>query len=540
MSGFGAQARLLAGWLDLTPGWREVLALEGAPDRATAGAIFDEAARFAQDRLAPLAATGDRAGCRLEGGRVQLPDGYGPAWHDLARQGWLGMDLPEDRGGQGLPLAVQTVCQTLFDRAAPAFMMGPAASRAGAHLLLTVAPDIARNWVPRIADGSWATTICISEPGAGSDVGRVRTRAVRDGGIWRMTGEKVWISFGDHDAAERIGHLAIARTSEAPGTRGLSLFLVPDRTGDGARNGVTVERIEDKLGLHGSPTCALRFDGAEATLLGAEDRGLPQLFAMIQLMRLQTGCQGFGQAMAARDLATDYAAGRRQGGPADAPPVAIASHPDVRRQLAVIGGAVLPLGAALLELATSMDLARCHADPETRRENGALASVLLPLVKTFGGETGFASASGAIQVLGGTGYTRDWPAERLLRDTRILTIYEGTTGMQAQDLLHRRLRKDGGTSVRVLLERARREAEVPLGPMFDAFATLSREMAELDPEAAGWAADGYMRALWTVVSGWMCVRLRPAAAEADARALDHRMATLTEEFALHRAACRAG
>ena len=517
--GYAGQAQGLAAILAATPGTTVAL------DDGMVEALLDEAAKLAERVLAPLDAPADRIGCTLDGGRVHTPPGYRDAWRALADGGWIAPDLPEHLGGMGLPTAVQAAAQTLFDRGCLAFMMAPGASRCAAHLLADCAPDLAADWGPALARGDRAATIAISEPGAGSDAGRIRTRATRDGDGWRVTGEKIWISFADHDMAGPIGHCLLARTSDTPGTRGLSLFLVPDRLADGTRNGCTVTRIEEKLGLHGSPTCALALDGARAQLSGEEGRGLPQLFAMIARMRLMVGGQGLGQAWAAWDAARLHADTRHQGGPPDAPPLPLSAHADIRRMLMDMQARVLVLAAAMLELATAMDAGA--SDPAA----AARAGVLMPLVKTFGAEAGFDAASTAIQVMGGMGYTRDGGVEQRLRDTRVLAIYEGTTGMQAQDFLHRRLIRDGGSGLAALLVAARREGADPR--VTDGIERLAARLAKASADRRDAAADAFLRAGWVLVTAWMIGRLSacppwPGAAEALAR----RGATLPEELAL--------
>lgn len=513
------QAEWTAELLQVTPGWRRVQDLRPDCDDALVNAILVEAASFAEGVLAPLNALGDRQGCGLSEGRVHTPGGFASAFRAYADAGWLAMDLPERAGGQGLPLSLQAACAGLFERGCVALMMAIGSTRAAAHLLLEEADaETAAEWAPKLASGEWAATICISEPDAGSDVGRLRTNARLVDGEWRITGEKCWISFGDHDMAGRIGHCLLARTNDQPGTRGISLFLVPD-TIDGARNGVFVERLEEKMGLHGSPTCAMRFEDARAILIGAEGRGLHHLFTMIELMRLSTGCQGLGIASSAADTAEDYAGQRRQGGPAQQPPVAISAHPDVRRQLFEIRQRTEILRAAVLELAVSMDLARIEADADQRREMADFCAWMLPLIKNFGAETGFDVANRAIQVLGGAGYTRDWPLEQHLRDARIMTIYEGTTGMQALDFLSRRLWRDEGRGLAIFCRRVRaeiascaqrhqRQAEAA-GRALEEFVALSGTMRMLqdDPDTALYHADAYMRSAWRAVSAWLGLRL---------------------------------
>lgn len=531
---FADQASRTLAMLARTPNWARLQALRPDCDDGTAAAIIDAAAGFAETELAPINAVGDRIGAQLADGRVTLPPGFADAFRRYADAGWLGIDAPAAFGGQDLPLTLQAVCGPLFDRGCMALMMAAGATRGAIHLLAATADAAtAAEWGPKLVSGEWAATICISEAEAGSDVARIRTRAEQRDGQWRVSGQKLWISFGDHDAASRIGHCLLARTNDQPGTR-LSLFLVPDHV-DGVRNGVFVDRIEDKLGLHASPTCAMRFRDARAILLGEEGRGLPQLFAMIEPMRLHTGCQGLGIASAAADLAEDYAAQRRQGGRPDQPPPAIADHPDVRRQLHDIRSATEILRAAVLELASSMDLARLTGEADL----ADFASWMLPLIKTFGAETGFDTANAAIQVLGGAGYVRDCPLEQYLRDARIMAIYEGTTGMQALDFLTRRLWRDEGRGLAVFLQLARAEIHAgavrhpgpagALGELLDRFAALSRHMQGLqhDTDTAFYRADSYMRAAWAAVAAWLAFRLDAV------EALDLQLA----RYALHEARC---
>ncbi|MBD0415363.1 acyl-CoA dehydrogenase family protein [Oryzicola mucosus] len=527
MSLFQRQAEWTADLLRITPGWQRVQALRPDCDDVTVATILSQAAAFAESVLGPLNTKADRQGCVLAEGRVRTPDGFAEAFKAYAEAGWLGMDRPEAIGGQALPLSLQAACAPLFERGCVALMMAAGASRAAAHLLLEAADETtASEWVPKLVSGEWAATICISEPDAGSDVGRLRTKARPVGEEWHITGSKCWISFGDHDMASRIGHCLLARTSDEPGVKGISLFLVPD-TIDGRRNGVCVERIEDKMGLHGSPTCVLRFEEARGIPIGPEGRGLPQLFTMIELMRLSTGCQGLGIASAAADCAESYAAERRQGGPAHKPPVSIASHPDVRRQLLEIRTRTEILRAAVLELAVSMDLARIEPEGEQQRDLADFCGWMLPLVKNFGAETGFDVANRAIQVLGGAGYTKEWPLEQYLRDARVMSIYEGTTGMQALDLLTRRLWRDGGRGLDSFLKRARQDLAdlVTLAPqdtetagrVLDDFERLSGQMMAMQttPDQALYLADAYLSAAWNALFVWMTARVAAGRYRAD-------------------------
>ncbi|WP_028035259.1 acyl-CoA dehydrogenase family protein [Chelativorans sp. J32] len=521
---FARQADITARLLEVSPSWSELLSRREELDTGLIRMVIEGAAQFSENRIAPLAQIADREGCRLVNGRVVAPQGYKEAWHALCDEGWLGLDLPAEAAGQDLPLALHTAAQMLFDCACPAFAMLAGSTRSAVFVLDAFGDEEARSeWLPRLGAGEWSATICISEPDAGSDVGRIRTRADRGpDGRWRISGQKCWISFGDHDVTSRIGHLLLARTGPAElGTRGLSLFLVPDSLPDDSggyrRSGIAVERIEEKLGLHGSPTCVLNFEQAEAILLGELNRGLPQLFLMIERMRLLTAGQGTATALAALDIAERYACERRQGGAPERAPIPIIEHCDVRRQLTVMACRTQALHAFVLELAAIIDLANFTGNEAEGRDLEALSAWLLPLAKNFGAEIGFETASAAIQILGGAGYTKEWPAERLLRDSRILSIFEGTTGMQALDLLHRRLWKDEGRGLRILADRIRQEAARAADreaanlalDVLSRLEALAEHFSRLrtDRGAAETGADAFLRAAWACVFAWMSLRL---------------------------------
>lgn len=481
--------------------------------------ILDAAGRLADEVIAPLDAVADRDGCRIENGRVTTPEGYKAAWAAMAEGGWLGLDQPESYGGSALPIVLKAMTTTLFDRACPGFGMVCGATVSASVLLDEHAPEaVAADWIPALIAGTRAATICISEADAGSDVGRMRTRATQDGTDWRITGTKQWISYGDHDLTPRIGHCLLARTGDAPGGRGLSLFLVPSTLDDGTPNGISLIRIEEKLGLHGSPTCALSFEGSRGILLGAPERGLPQLFTMISMMRLQVACQGLAAATRATEIAERYASERLQGGDPAQPAVAIATHPDVKRQLAEMRGKTELLRACLLQLAALMD--RAANDDGAQ----AFAQFLLPLAKAHGAETGFDVANAGIQVLGGAGYTKDWPLEQTLRDIRVAAIYEGTTGMQGIDFLERRLIRDPRG-----YEQFRAGAT---GPVAQAFHALLEEVRPAPAEIRLAVADAMLRAGWCAVCEWLAPRLPSDAAQIAG--------DLEDSFALHAARVRRG
>ena len=516
-----ADVEVICAQIEATPGVGRLRALLGqdmdiGPDMVAA--VLHEASRFADAWLAPLNSVVDRVGCRVEAGRVRTAPAHVEAWKVYAEAGWLGLDQPVAAGGQGLPITVLTACQELFDRACIAFGMLPTASRAAARLIAAHADQaLQAEWLPRLVSGEWGATICISEPDAGSDVGRIRTLATPIGdGDWSITGDKIWISYGDHDLTRRIGHCLLARTPGAPpGAAGLSLFLASDVVdgpdGEPMRNTIVVRRIEEKLGLHGSPTCALGFEGARAKLIGSQGRGLALLFTMISTMRLMVAVQGLGVASGAADVAFAYAEERRQGGRADTPPVPIIQHADVRRQLLGMTSRVEVVRGLILTAAVYADLVRLEPEGEARDDAQALVQWLLPIAKTFGGETAFDTASEAIQVLGGAGYVRDWPVEQALRDSRVFTIFEGTSGIQALDLLHRRLRREEGRGLAVFLRLARRD--VTASPALAEALTATLDLLEdaatrlTQQEASDAGAYPFLRLAACAATGWAALRL---------------------------------
>ena len=486
-------------------------------DRETVAAIVMEAARFCADHLAPLNAPGDRMGCAVVDGRVRTPEGYPAAWKAYVDAGWPLLDHPVELGGQGLPLVLASVVQQIVDSSCAAFGMLPVLQRSAARLLATHGSEALKaEWLPALVSGEWAATICISEADAGSDASRIRTVAEPAAdGSWRITGEKMWISFGDHDLTRRIGHCVLARTVAGP-----SLFLVPSELmgGDGGslRNAIHVRRIEEKLGLHGSPTCALGFENATGWLIGTEGRGLQQMFVMITNMRLSAGVQGLGLASAANDVARTYAAERRQGGPLTGPAVPIDTHADVQRMLLDMRAAIETVRGLAVAIAVHADLATHETDEASRAGSAGLVSWLLPIFKTLGGECGFEVASTAIQVLGGAGYTREWPVEQLLRDARIATIYEGTSGVQALDLVHRRLWQGNGSGLQAFLTVARRDVEAApadvaapamtcLDLLEDAAEKLKRMQVRPRDGEAG--ASAFLHLAGVAATAWIAARL---------------------------------
>lgn len=509
---YDQQAEVLARHLEILP-FRERLAAvaPGALDSDLERQILDQAAQFAEAELETIAAQLDRDGAQLVDGRVRLSEEHRNGWRAFAAMGWLSMATAEPLG-QGLSLPLLSACEELFNRASAPFCMVATSTRTASVILRHSAPPtMADAWIPHLLSGEWVATICISEPDAGSDVGRIRTRAVPDGDVWIVDGEKCWISYGDHDLALRIGHLALARTSDAPGVRGLSLFLIPSKRDDGSDNGVRVRRIDEKLGLHCSPTCQIGFESSQAVLIGAEGRGLQTLFPMMLLMRLNCGPQGTGVASAALAVALGYAQDRKQGGPAGAPPVPLKTHADIQRQLLSMSAKVETTRALYLATASALDLAQRVPDPDEAGRWSELAQFLLPLVKDGSAWAAFDASNAAIQVLGGAGYTAEWPVERYLRDARVFPIFEGTSGIQAIDLLHRRVWRDKRKGLSTFLELVGAEAaEAPeLASAAAALRGAAETLASLEatPREGEACAVAFLELCKAVAHGWVAARI---------------------------------
>lgn len=413
------------------PGW----------DRELASEVAKHFAAFAASRISPLDGPGDLQGCHLIDGRVHLPDGFAQTYRDLAKAGWQGLSAPEKFGGQEQGPAVQALVSEVFSGACHALQMVAGLVPGAIRLLRHVAtPEQQARYIPELASGAWLATMCLTESDAGSDLSRIRSHAVRDEQSWRVNGEKIFISGGDQDASENILHLVLARTGPE-GTKGLSLFACPAILEDGRRNMITVARIEHKMGLHGSPTCHMMFDEAEAELIGAPGQGLAAMFLLMNHARLDVALQGVAHAAKAHAIARDYAAGRRQGRRPDGSPAVLAQHPDVARMLAGMDRQTLAARAlahtALVALETGGD---------------DLAEFLTPMAKVAGSNAGIRVTETAMQVLGGYGYLHEYRLEQAYRDARICAIYEGANAIQALTLATRGLSYTGGAQARAFAD----------------------------------------------------------------------------------------
>ncbi len=422
--------------------------------------------------IAPLNTVGDRQGARFNDGAVIMPPGWKDAYRAWTQAGWNGLASPAQWGGQDLPQAVNAACIEMWNSAAMAFGLGPVLTMAGVDALAAHGSDeLKRNYLPKLVSGEWMGTMQLTEPQAGSDVGALRTRAERAAdGSYRITGQKIFITYGEHDLTDNIIHFVLARLPDAPpGTKGISLFLVPKFLlkpdgSPGARNDVRAHSIEHKLGIHASPTCTMVFGdkgGAVGYLIGEENRGMACMFTMMNQARLAVALQGVAIAERATQQALAYAHERKQGraiGARDGPSPIIA-HPDVKRMLLTMRALTHAARAICYATAVALDRAERGADAAARKAAHERASLLTPVAKAFSTDIGTEVASLGIQVHGGMGYIEETGAAQHYRDSRIAAIYEGTNGIQAIDLVTRKLPMSGGASVKALIAELRHTVE---------------------------------------------------------------------------------
>ncbi len=484
--------------------------------------ILDEAGRFSTEVLAPLNRVGDEEGCAWHpGGAVTTPTGFKAAYGDLVAGGWPALGAAAGFGGQGLPSVVGVAFSEMSSSANMAFSMYPGLTHGAYSAIVNGGSDAQKSlYLPKLTSGEWAGTMNLTEPQCGTDLGLLRTKAVPAGdGAYQISGEKIWISGGEQDLTDNIVHLVLARIEGAPaGVRGISLFIVPKiiPTADGslgARNAVACIGLEEKMGIHGNATCVMAYEAAAGWLVGEENRGLALMFVMMNEARLGVGLQGLAQGEAAYQAAAVFARERLQGrsltGPknADGPADPILVHPDVRRML-MDARAVLEGGRALL-LWTALrgDLARQHPDEAVRQASEDTMGLLTPVLKAYLTDRGFAICSDAMQVHGGAGYTEHFPVSQYLRDARIALIYEGANGIQALDLVGRKLAAKGGRAVMAFFAEidAFTEAhtdDTALAPFVQALAAVRAQLQEAtmwlmenglaNPDNAGAASTDYL------------------------------------------------
>ncbi|SHI97790.1 hypothetical protein SAMN05444404_1137 [Ruegeria lacuscaerulensis ITI-1157] len=421
------------------------------------GAVLEEAGKVAVNLLHPLNVVGDKEGCRFENGVVYTPTGFKDAFEQVKEGGWPGLDMPEEYGGQNMPYVLGTAVGEMFSAANQAFTMYQGLTHGAASTILAHGTDEQKNtYLPKMVSCEWTGTMNLTEPHCGTDLGLMRTKAEPQGdGSYKITGQKIFISSGDHDMADNIIHLVLAKIPGGPeGIKGVSLFIVPkflvNEDGSlGERNGVSVGKIEEKMGIHGNSTCVMNYDGAVGYLLGQEHKGMRAMFTMMNEARVGVGMQGLAQAEAAYQNALEYAKDRLQGrdvtGPKnpDGPADPLIVHPDIRRSLMDQKSFVEGARAFILWGATLIDKAHRAGD----KDADGLISLMTPVIKGFLTDEGYDMTVQAQQVYGGHGYIEEWGMSQYTRDARIAMIYEGANGVQALDLVGRKLAQDGGKHV---------------------------------------------------------------------------------------------
>ncbi|WHZ34607.1 acyl-CoA dehydrogenase [Sagittula sp. MA-2] len=435
-------------------GYERVSATERFADASleTVEAVLSEAAKMCEEVMAPLQRNGDLDPARLENGVVRTSEGFAEGYRAIAEGGWIAASAEEASGGMGLPLTVTTCVNDMMSGACLALQLNPLMTQGQIEALENHASDeLKALYLPKLVTGEWAGTMNLTEPQAGSDVGALSTKAVPNGdGTYAITGQKIYISWGDNDFTGNVCHLVLGRLPDAvPGTKGISLFLVPkflpDENGEpGARNDLRVVSLEHKMGLHGSPTCVMSYEGATGWLVGEENDGMRAMFTMMNNARLGVGVQGIGVAEGAYQHALAYAEERKQGRSETG---TILGHADVRRMLAEMKADIFAARSIGLMLAVALDMARATGD----KGWAARAGVLTPIAKAFGTDVGIEVASKGVQVHGGMGYIEETGAAQYLRDVRVTAIYEGTNGIQAMDLVGRKL-MDGGEAVFAMID----------------------------------------------------------------------------------------
>jgi alkylation response protein AidB-like acyl-CoA dehydrogenase len=524
---------LAADELSRLPGYEEA-----TPDLLMS--VLEEGGRLCEEVLQPLNQSGDAEGCRIENGQVFTPAGFKEAYHEFVQGGWPAMTGDPAYGGQGLPHLARFIFDEFLCSANLSFSMYPELGHGAAMTLERWGSDeVKARFLTKITDGTWGGTMCLTEAHAGTDLGIIRTRAVpNEDGTYRVTGQKIFISAGEHDLAENICHLVLAKLPDAPaGTRGISMFLVPKRLPDaagapGAANGVSCSSIEHKMGIKANATCVINFDESTGWLVGEVNKGMRAMFTMMNGARIGVGMQGLGLAEVSYQNALAYARDRVQGraltgakNPAgEADPIVV--HPDVRRMLLTMKAYVEGERALAYWVSKLIDLEEKHPDAEARQEATDLVALMTPIVKAFLTDTGFEVTNLGLQVYGGHGYIREWGMEQFVRDARIAQIYEGTNGVQAMDLIGRKVPDANGRAMRRFVKLVQddvragaadpRTAELAR-PVGEALRTLQEtvmgvmQAAVKNPDEAGAAASDFLRMMGVVATGWMWLRMARAA-----------------------------
>lgn len=528
--------------LDEIVGAEKLVELPGYEDASPdlVSQVLEEAAKLCEQVLFPLNQPGDAEGCRWENGVVTTPQGFKDAYNTYIEGGWSGVTCDPKFGGQGLPKLVGTVLEEFICSANLSFGMYPGLSLGAYNALEAHASeDLKAAYLPRLVDGTWSGTMCLTEPHCGTDLGLVRTRAVEnEDGSYNITGTKIFISAGEHDLTENIIHLVLARLPGAPaGTRGISLFLVPkflpnDDGTPGQRNGVACGSIEHKMGIKASSTCVMNFEDAKGWLVGQPNQGMRNMFVMMNAARLAVGMQGLGLAEVSYQNAVTYARERLQGRSVkgvkhpDKPADPLIVHPDIRRNLLTVRAWTEGSRALGALVGYKLDVAERHPDPKVRQDADDFVALMTPIVKAQFTDWGFDAANIAVQIHGGHGFVWETGVEQYVRDARICQIYEGTNGIQALDLVGRKLPQDMGRLLRRFFHPVSDDLQADMDneelaefvmPLFKAFAKLQQATVHIaqsglrDPEEAAAAASDYLRMFGLVAIGWMWLRMAKAA-----------------------------
>jgi acyl-CoA dehydrogenase len=498
--------------------------------------VLEAAGRFAADVLAPLNTVGDKTGANLNGDAVTTPPGFKDAYLRFVADGWNGLALDPEYGGQGLPQIVSAPVIEMWQAANMAFALCPMLTEGAVEALMLRGSDTLKKiYLSKMVSGEWTGTMNLTEPQAGSDLGQVRTRAVREGDHYRLTGQKIFITYGEHDWTDNIVHMVLARTPDAPeGVKGISMFLVPkflvnDDGSLGKRNDVHCVSIEHKLGIHASPTAVLAYgekDGAVGYLIGEENHGLAYMFIMMNMARFAVGVQGLGIAERAWQQALAFAKERVQSTDVSVrggQPVPIIRHPDVRRMLMSMKAKIEAMRALSYVTATQLDVAFHHAGESRRQRAQAFVDLMIPVVKAWCTENAVEITSTGIQIHGGMGFIEEPGAAQHFRDARISTIYEGTTGIQGKDLIGRKIARDKGAAMQAVIAEMRaldaqlakadnadlKVIRVRLAESITALATATEWLVanyNSDIKAASAGAVPFLKLLGTVAGGWQMAR----------------------------------
>ncbi|MDO5754001.1 acyl-CoA dehydrogenase [Arthrobacter sp.] len=527
--------------LEHVVGYPDIAKLPGFEhaDLDTVVELLEQCGEFMAEVVAPTNRQGDTQGSLLTpNATVVTPDGFKEAYRQYVEAGWGSVPLPEEFGGGGFPRTVGLVIQELMTSANMAFSLCPLLTQGAIEALLHYGDEDMKNrYLPKMVSGEWTGTMNLTEPQAGSDVGALTTRAVKnDDGSYSITGQKIFITYGDHDMAEEIVHLVLARTPGAPeGTRGISCFIVPkflinDDGSVGARNSVQTVSLEHKMGIHASPTCVLSFEGATGYLIGEENLGMRIMFVMMNSARLGVGVQGLAVAERAYQQSLTYAQERHQGLAigATGPSSALIEFPDVRRMLMTQRAGISAMRYLMLLDASYVDISSNHPDPAVRARANEIVGILTPICKSFGTDMGNEFTSLALQIHGGMGFIEETGAAQHVRDVRIAAIYEGTNGIQAADLVGRKLGVRNGASMLEFLA-TMREVETDLADAGEQFETIRQELGrqfdalheatvwmlrtgQSDPNAVLSGSSPYLRMWGLCTSAWMLARAAVAAA----------------------------